>query len=175
MPQPQYRSLTTEEKATNAETWNHINLVMQLLITMAQELELRAFTHDRSKLLPPEVEIFTEMTPKLAASTYGSIEYKQMLNQMEPALLNHYAHNRHHPEFFENGIDDMNLIDIVEMFVDWAAACKRHNDGDINKSIEINKHRFEISEQLIQIFKNSIPLVEKNPFFSYQTQRDIID
>lgn len=113
------------------------------------------------------------MTPKLAASTYGSDEYKQMLSQMQPALQHHYAHNRHHPEFYANGIDGMNLIDLLEMFVDWYAATRRHNDGDIYKSIEINRERFGMSDQLVQILKNSVKLVEKNRFSVYQTQQDI--
>lgn len=167
------RSLTTEEKATNSETWEHINLVMQLLMIMQQELALRAITHDRSKLKAPEVSAFTEMTPKLAATTYGSDEYKQVLAQMKPTLLHHYANNRHHPEFFENGIADMNLIDVLEMFVDWYAATKRHADGDIYKSIEINKERFGLSDQFVQILKNSVKLVERNPFVHYRTQKDI--
>jgi hypothetical protein len=36
----------------------------------------RAEEHDQSKLESPEVEMFTEYTPKLATSTYGSEEYE---------------------------------------------------------------------------------------------------
>ena len=41
------------------------------------------------------------------------------------------------------------------MFIDWKAASERHDDGDIFRSIEINKNRFGISEQLCKIFKNT--------------------
>jgi len=44
---------------------------------------------------------------------------------MKPALEHHYALYRHHPEHFQNGIDDMNLIDLVEMFADWKASSER--------------------------------------------------
>lgn len=94
------RPLTQEEKAVNSETWNHINFVSKLLAGVQQELTRRQFTHDQSKLLPPEVEIFTEYTAKLRNSTYGSDEYKQNLKKMGKALDHHYAHNRHHPEFY---------------------------------------------------------------------------
>lgn len=44
---------------------------------------------------------------------------------------------------------------LVEMFFDWKAASERHADGDIFKSIEINKERFGLSEQLAEILKNT--------------------
>ena len=58
----------------------------------------RAELHDQSKLESPEVEAFTEYTPKLKDCTYGSDEYKGYLEAIKPALDHHYANNRHHPE-----------------------------------------------------------------------------
>jgi hypothetical protein len=52
-------------------------------------------------------------------------------------------------------MNDMTLLDLVEMFCDWRAASKRHNDGNINKSIEISGGRFNMSPQLIKIFENT--------------------
>lgn len=54
-----------------------------------------------------------------------------------------------------NGIAGMTLIDLVEMFCDWAAAVQRHADGDLARSIEINRERFGISDQLAQILENT--------------------
>ena len=164
--------LTQEELATNAATWEHINTVMRLLASAQIELMRRQFTHDQSKLVAPEVKTFTEFTPKLKDSTYGSDEYKGFLRDMKPALDHHYAHNRHHPEFFEDGIEGMNLFDLLEMFVDWAAACQRHADGDINRSIEINQKRFNLSPQLVKIFKNTVPWV-RDEFEGLETQQDL--
>lgn len=165
-------NLSLEEKATNYETFTHIELVMKLLASAQIELMKRQFTHDRSKLESPEVEIFTEWTPKLKGSTYGSEEYFQMLKEMQPALDNHYSENRHHPQFFKNGIEDMNLFDFLEALIDWVAACKRHSDGDINKSLEINKDRFNISPQLFQVLKNTVPWI-KNEFQNLHSQKDL--
>lgn len=157
------KELTQEEKSTNAETWEHINNVMKLLARMQFELSQRMFAHDRSKLSPPEVSVFTTFTPKLKDSTYGSEEYKGFLRDMKPALEHHYANNRHHPEHFENGVCGMNLIDVLEMLCDWKAATIRHNDGDINRSIELNTKRFDLCPQLVSIIKNTVPLL-KNIF-----------
>lgn len=82
-------------------------------------------------------------------------------------------------EYFEQkikeetvSINNMNLFDILEMLIDWTAACKRHADGDINKSIEINTKRFNLSPQLVNILKNTIPYI-KDEFEGLHTQKDI--
>jgi len=54
----------------------------------------------------------------------------------------------------------MTIVDIVEMFCDWVAATRRHADGDIMKSIEHNKTRFNISEDITCIFRNTALLFE---------------
>ena len=152
--------LTPEQQATNFETMRHMELVRNLIDKIIIELLKRAREHDQTKLKAPEVELFTEYTDKLRHLTYGSTEYEECRAQMGPALDHHYANNRHHPEHFKDGIDDMNLIDLLEMFCDWKASSTRHNDGNIRKSIEINGNRFGMSPQLIRIFENSTELVE---------------
>ena len=92
----------------------------------------------------------------MAKCTYGSEEYKSYLNGLKPALDRHYFNNRHHPEHFDNGIQGMNLIDILEMICDWKASSERHENGDIYKSIEINQKRFGYSDDLKSILKNTV-------------------
>jgi len=150
--------LTLEQQACNFQTMLHIARVRDLLSGMVTELEQRGKLHDQSKLRSPEVELFTELTPKLAATTYGSPEYDAMKSQLSVALDHHYANNRHHPEHHKRGIRDMNLIDLVEMLCDWKAASERHNDGNIRKSIEINGRRFQMPPELIEIFENTANL-----------------
>lgn len=147
--------LTTEQKATNNDTFRHIERVRNLLNWAAMELLRRGELHDQSKLESPEVELFAEFTPKLAECDYGSEEYKGFREAMKPALDHHYANNRHHPEHFSNGIDDMTLIDVLEMLLDWKAASERHHTGNILKSIETNADRFGMSPQLVRIFENT--------------------
>ncbi|MGG0667903.1 DUF5662 family protein [Lederbergia citrisecunda] len=142
------------------DTKEHIAQVREFMMEFAQELIYRALVHDQSKLESPEVEIFTEYTPLLKSSTYGSDEYKSFLKEMQVALQHHYANNSHHPEHYENGIRDMDLVDVVEMLCDWKAATMRHEDGDIRKSIEINKNRFNYSEDLKEIFLNTVEMFE---------------
>jgi hypothetical protein len=103
--------LTDKQKATNYETLKHIEMVMQLLATMQHEIARRMFSHDRSKLESPEMEMFERFTDCLAGMTYGSDEYKQCLEEMkQSALGHHYENNRHHPEFFEDCPKDVHMI-----------------------------------------------------------------
>jgi hypothetical protein len=171
------------------DTMEHINQVREFMMIVAKHLIDRALIHDQSKLESPEIEIFTEYTPKLKNSTYGSDKYKGFLKGMGEALKHHYAHNSHHPEHYkkyvcngcfkefqampnhcdvcmysqfqeESDMKQMNLLDIVEMFCDWKAATMRHADGDIYKSIDHNKGRFKYSDDLAAIFRNTAKLFE---------------
>jgi hypothetical protein len=148
--------LNNQNYDSSKDTLLHIKRVNELLLLFAQELMDRAICHDNSKLYDPEKPLFDKMTPRLKGLTYGSEEYKKSLAELKPALDHHYAHNSHHPEYYKNGINNCNLLDLVEMLCDWKAASERHADGDIFKSIQINKARFGISEQLAQIFENTV-------------------
>ena len=79
-----------------------------------------------------------------------------MLESVRPAIDHHYSKNRHHPQHWPNGINDMDLVDIIEMLADWAAATKRNKNGNIHKSLEFNSDHFRITPQLKQILLNTI-------------------
>lgn len=139
----------------------HIEKVREIVRIFVSKLTTRAMEHDKLKLESPEVEIFTEYTPKLAETTYGGEEYKSYLKEMNVALQHHYANYRHHPEHFDKGIDDMNLVDIVEMFCDWKASTMRHLDGNLLKSIDVNAERFNIDPQLKKILVNTAKMFDE--------------
>ena len=142
-------------------TQKHIEMVRKYIRFVTDKLTTRGVEHDRLKLESPEVEIFTEYTPKLAVTNYGSEEYQEFLKEMKVALDHHYANYRHHPEHFPKGINDMNLIDIMEMLCDWKASTMRQHDGNLLKSIEMNAQRFGYNNQLKQIFINTAKLFDE--------------
>lgn len=144
------------------ETAEHISKVAEFIYLIVNELLKRAASHDIAKLHEPEAPIFAEFTPLLHKSKYGSNEYKQFLRRMQPALEHHYELYSHHPEHFENGVSGMTLVDLIEMFCDWKAASMRHEDGDIQRSIDLNIERFDLSPQLSAILRNTITLFEQN-------------
>jgi hypothetical protein len=45
---------------------------------------------------------------------------------------------------------------MLEMFIDWLASSQRHANGDMRRSIEINRKRFEMEPQLVHIFQNTL-------------------
>tara|TARA_B100000214_G_scaffold357534_1_gene317191 strand:+ start:23839 stop:24558 length:720 start_codon:yes stop_codon:yes gene_type:complete len=113
----------------------------------------RMITHDQSKLGEVEVKLFTEYTPRLGKVKFGSDEYKVFLKGLKPALENHYAKNRHHPEFYKDGIFGMTLIDVIEMVCDWTASSLRTADGSFENSLQICKHRFELSSSMAKLMQ----------------------
>ena len=143
------------EYDSKTDTLLHIKRVSELLNQAAIELIVRGNRHDDSKLEEPEKSEFDRLTPLLKTLTYGSDEYKSSLVELQVALKHHYVNNSHHPEHYENGVNGFDLFDLMEMFFDWKSAGERHADGNIYKSIEINKDRFKLSEQTVDIFTNT--------------------
>lgn len=140
---------------STADTLKHSQRVGELMTQPIRELVDRSVCHDRSKTEDPELATFNEFTPKLKGSTYGSEEYKRYLSEMSHGLAHHYAANRHHPEHFENGVNGMTLVDLIEMLADWRAATERHTDGSLVQSLAIQQERFGISAQLNEILWNT--------------------
>ena len=145
------------------ETQAHIDRVRWFVNRAIVNLTARSEVHDKSKLLPPELEAFDIATPKLARLEFGSEEYKQSLRELGPALQHHYEANDHHPEHFENGVRGMSLMALIEMLCDWRAASERvkqrTDDPDKVRTFESglswNKERFGISDDLYGILLNT--------------------
>jgi hypothetical protein len=154
------KQLTTKEKLSVGETLEHIQKVQGYIFTMVKELLNRARDHDKSKMTTPEVEAFAEVTGKLHGLTYGSPEYHANLKTIEPALKHHYGNNRHHPQHFPNGVNDMNLIDLIELVADWKSSAERQNDGNVRFGLATSSERFSIGPQLMQIIENTITCLE---------------
>ena len=142
-----------------SENRKHRNRVYEILGMVCRLLEVRANTHDITKTQEPELTGFSESYEGLRGLTYGSSEYMERLLELKPYLDIHYKNNLHHPEHYKNGIESMTLIDIVEMLADWLAATEKHEDGDINVSINHNQKRYKISDQLTQIFRNTVKVL----------------
>jgi hypothetical protein len=151
---------TDEDIFCIEKTMEHKLYVKGLMNKVAKIIEERGEKHDNSKLEEPEFSLFSKHTSQLAKLTYGSLEYKKALEDLRPALVHHYANNRHHTEYYKNGIKEMNFIDLIEMTCDWYGATKRHENGNIYESLKINKSRFSISDDLIRIIENTVRLIE---------------
>ncbi len=140
---------------------DHKRRVARHMQTVANDLFHRAAVHDNSKFSPEEYEAYEEAFPNLQKYAYGSEELRAELRKIKPAIQHHFQHNRHHPEYHEHGIDDMNLLDLLEMVCDWLAASER-SQTDMRKGLEINRERFHIDDQLYGIIKRTIDVLLKD-------------
>lgn len=146
----------SEEKYDSLKDYNaHLVLVKDILKLITKELEQRAEEHDLTKTKEPEKSCYDYFVPLLKKHKYGSPQYELIRKQMEEqGLKHHYQHNRHHPEYFTNGINGMTLVDLVECFADWVAASQR-SDTKFDKSIGYNVKKFKVSPQLEEVLKNT--------------------
>jgi len=76
-------------------------------------------------------------------------EYKNIENY-EELLQSHYKLNRHHIEYFQKGIYEMNIIDIIEMFCDWYAI-----SDNIYNYIDSKEEKIH-SKSLVKVLKNTV-------------------
>lgn len=143
---------TEEEYIRDVE--KHIQDVQYLLGRFIVQLEHRAQEHDQSKLQNPEKDILRRHSHELDNCQYGDKSYIYHLEKVREAIQHYYLHNRHHPEHHQNGIRDMNLLDVVEMFFDWCATAKKYGNK-VERSIDIGQERFNLSDDLTQIFLNT--------------------
>lgn len=136
------------------DVFEHKRKVKYWLRGFAEQLTTRAENHDNSKLRDPvEKATFDRWTPEIRRATFGSDEYKQALDGMGEGVKLHYKANRHHPEHYENGVNDMTLMDVVEMLADWMAVAQSKNTHvDLRHAAE----RFGLSEQLVEILANTL-------------------
>lgn len=133
---------------------DHKALVFFYLGRFCSSLMCRALIHDLSKFLPDEASGFSKTARIYRRIPYGGSLYKESLNRVGKSLQKHYSRCRHHPQHYEEGITGMDLLDLVEMFYDWAAASKKQVNGSLSASIEKNKERFSIEEGLVRILMN---------------------
>lgn len=133
------------------------------IASCVNDLFLRAAVHDNSKFGPDEYEAYDKAFPDLQKYAYGSDEFKAALATIRPAIEHHYSVNDHHPEFFEEGINGMHVVQMIEMLCDWKAVSER-SKTDVVVGLEMNRKRFNIDDQLFKIIRNTV-----------WYQRDILD
>lgn len=141
------------------KTMRHIETVRNYLNAVVIELLHRQEQHDQSKFSNEEMPHYARIHDELQKHPYGSEEYKALLKSIKPAIHHHHMHAKHHPEFWD-GYQNMTLIDLIEMVVDWKCASMRSKDGDLRRSIEIGQERFGYSDELKKILMNTAEWIE---------------
>jgi hypothetical protein len=140
-------------------TLEHIRRVNQLVIGCSKEMLDRAVNHDATKIVETELSGFNHLDPEFRKLPYGSPEYFQIVNKSEAkkAIAHHHKHNSHHPEYYEDGIIDMNMFDIIEMLCDWKAASERNtsDDNKFEQHLQYNYKRYKVPIDIQIIINNT--------------------
>lgn len=137
------------------DTIDHIQKVQLYLQQIIDDLQKRLLVHDRSKLLPPEIDGYAGLKDAVNGLKYGTDEYRAAFEPFKSIIARHYAYNDHHPEHFNEGIKEMSLLQIVEMLADWKAASTR-NSTELAPSLLASFQRFGIDEQLAVVIRNTV-------------------
>lgn len=94
-----------QEIDSRVPTLFHSLRVGHFMTHVIKELVDRSVVHDYSKTQPPEVAGFDRATAQLSSMAYGSPAYDRSREELAETLAHHYAHNAHHPEHGEPGLE----------------------------------------------------------------------
>lgn len=142
---------------SSKETMRHKKILNFIANTeILPKLLERYHHHDESKLMDAEEKAgYDYYVPLLNEVKYGTEEYRNIREQMNKnCFALHAKHNSHHPEHYPDGINNMDLFDLIEMFTDWLSA-SMVSDTEFKKGLEFNIERFDISPQLASILRNT--------------------
>ena len=156
--------LNATEKAKIELHWNHISMVRQSAETLwkrlcdigetelAVKLAHRVSTHDASKFTGVEFE-------GLHLTDFKDERLISAVNQ-------HRSVNDHHPEFFVNGIKEMNREQIAEMVCDWSARSKEKGTGlrEWIKEDASKRFGFTLQSKVYKEIKFFVDLLLDEPF-----------
>lgn len=134
----------------------HRSIVKEVGEKLVDELKERIKEHDKSKYDDPERACYDKFIPQLKEAKYGSKEYYEIRENMQKeGLDHHYQVNRHHPEHFKNGIEDMTIIDLMEYFIDTYSASKK-SDTSYAEGLKANASKHKLPDTLVKILGNTV-------------------
>lgn len=141
----------TEETKTLITILRHQGFVRKYLRKLASALENRATIHDLSKFSQDEFGGFVDIQRIARTTKYNSEQYRESIDT-DPVKL-HFSRNPHHPEHYSNGIDDMSLLDIIEMVIDWQSAAETYGQSSFEESLPEQVKRFKLRPEHLYLIK----------------------
>lgn len=105
------------------------NLIDQGQVELGRDLIAVGLRHDASKFGPLEW-------------TYLHIGSDVPSAKLKIAVQQHHAHNPHHPEYWDQGINEMPDLYLAEMVCDWYARAQEFGTGLIEWIQEVAFPRF---------------------------------
>lgn len=133
----------------------------ETLNILVQKLSEKIIKHDNSKIdYLPEFNLYKNVVFKLKGLEYGTKEHTEAKQELDRGFEIHCMNNRHHSEhFYLDGVQGMNMYDVIEMILDWcsAALCRgfKFKLSSVYKRIE--SHNF--SKGLCDLLVKNIYLI----------------
>lgn len=135
-------------------------LVHDKLNVIGRELFARARNHDNSAMGSPEVEVYRRYFDNYMEFRPGDPRREEVIANMAPAIGHHFLANDHHPEHFDKGLDDMDLIQITHFLADMMS-CSEQEQVDIYELLEMARNRYSMSDQMYHILCNSVKKIKE--------------
>lgn len=143
------------QKSTRDYIREHRNHVQEKLFKIIKELWKRAEDHDKSKLQEPEYSGWKSMDLE-PRYKYGTKEYFDKMKRYKWVFDLHYKNNRHHPEHWQGFFNDMDLLDFIEMILDWCSYKENITSAEMIKIVEENCDRFDFPPLLKDLAINTL-------------------
>lgn len=141
------------------EVIEHKKKVMDIMYDIANMIMKRGYIHDDSKL-QDEFDSWVEYYIPENERDIESEEYKKSFEALKEVREQHYMKNRHHMEFYNGDIKKINVVDLIEIIVDWIASASSQDKGNLRVTIEKARERFKFSKDIESIILNTLELVE---------------
>ena len=136
--------------------------VDSLMRDVASEIRRRGKSHDTSKFSGIEAslgEMYYEDYNKINVLNPKETDVNTYEKKMAAAHIEHFKRNDHHIEHFENGLSDMNLIQLTELVCDILAHMmeKGYSKHDcVDKIGSILKSRYDAPDELVSIVAHTV-------------------
>ena len=135
-------------------------LVQDKLSTVARELISRGRTHDNSALGSPEIEVYHRFFLEYQKYKIGDPRKDEVFTQMAEAIGHHFQYNDHHPEHFENGINDMDLIRLMQFTAD-IMSWSEQEQIDIFEILPMIRDKCGMTDQVYNLICNTITEIKR--------------
>lgn len=134
----------------------HRYYVNFFLSKFVQEIMIRATLHDVSKYSDGEFPGFKGAT-YYVRGPWGKEEIPDAVKEkLKESIDLHHTNNDHHPEYFPSGMEDMDLIQLLELSVDWKSAMIRHGNYDIEENVRVGQQKFGYPDFFAKILCNTL-------------------
>lgn len=140
--------------------YEHRALVHDKMATVSRDINTRARHHDQSSLNGSEFRIYEEHFDELQKYPMFDPRRDAVLKEMRVATMYHHNANDHHPEHFDDGINGMNLIQMIEFVADIMSQSEQ-NGIDVYEMLPLLKDQYDISSQLYQVILNTVAGIKR--------------